>query len=122
MNDVLKVSQWLASDDTGLSSKSLAKEFLGLPHDDGDRMWRGIHSPSDPDDIGRCFRLIEACPAVRNAVKSLGEKSETWKKLSERWDEIYTSMDNEVGIHWQKAHKAPKTYDLMRVVIEGRVE
>lgn len=116
-SDLLKVSEWLAGDDTGLSSKSLAREFLGLSHDQ-DRYFKGINYPLDPADIGRCFRLIEMCPPVRDAVFSLATKSDMWKKLSERWDEIYASMNNEVGIHWQKGKSAPKTYTLMESILD----
>jgi hypothetical protein len=113
IEEILCVSQWLSGDDTGLSSKSLSREFLGLPHDNG------ISHPHDPADIGRCFRLIEKCPSVRNAVNTLGGKCRIWRNLAERWDEIYRSMGNEVGIHWEKASSAPKTYELMCDIIKG---
>lgn len=46
---------WALSDDTGKSSKAIAKHMLGYPGD-----WSA--PPSDADDRGRCIRLLELVP------------------------------------------------------------
>ncbi len=42
-----------------------------------------------------------------------------WAALMERWDEIEACHLEEVGLGWAKAKSAPKTYDLMRSVIDA---
>lgn len=103
-----KVTEWLFSDDTGLSSLALASEYLGVDNR------RQHYVPSDPSDLGRCLRLISIVPAIRNSVDSLAEKHPNWKKAAEVWDEITVSMTREVGIRWDKGHTAPETYELMK--------
>lgn len=105
-----KVIEWLFSDDTGLSSMSLAAEFLGVECE--------INYPHDPSDFGRCQRLIMAVPDVRKSVDSLAEKSPHWKKLSEHWDNIAEKMDFEVGFFWQKGRSAPRTYEFMQEILK----
>ena len=67
--------EWLLSDDTGLSSKTLCAHMLGLPY--------GGHSsaPSDADDRGRCIRLLNKIP-------------EWWDRL----DEMASNKDIEVFV------------------------
>lgn len=110
-----KILDWLAnSQDTGLSSKSLAFEYLGIEQ-------KIICWPWDPADFGRCARLIIRVPDVRSAVDRLAEKSKYWKALAERWDEITHQMQIESGLYWEKKKKAKKTYDLIQEII-SRVE
>ena len=42
-----------------------------------------------------------------------------WAALMERWDEIEACHLEEVRLGWAKAKSAPKTYDLMRSVIDA---
>jgi hypothetical protein len=100
------VVKWLAGNDTGISSRSLAFEFLGeRAHD--------IDAPADPSDLGRCLRLIALVPEIRACVDSLGAKHPRWKHAAENWDRWAESMADEVGIDWSKGHIATKTYRLM---------
>ena len=105
-----KIMAWLASGDTGISSESLAYEFLGQTR--GGRS--GAGTPSDPSDLGRCLRLINLVPEVRACVDYLALKHDGWKKAAKCWDAITDSMIDEVGIDWSKGRSAPKTYDMMK--------
>jgi DNA-directed RNA polymerase subunit RPC12/RpoP len=107
----LAVRQWMQGKDTGMSSISLAKQFLGISEN-------SPAYPHDPDDLGRCLRLIAIAPEVSTAVDALGMKHKVWAALATRWDEIAASMANEVGISWEKGHSAPATYALMRSIIQ----
>lgn len=102
-----KVIEWLAGNDTGVSSKSLAFEYLGTANS-------RIDCPRDPADLGRCLRLIEAVPDIRKCVDSLADKHPRWALAAKVWDKIAASMRDEVGIHWDKADKAPITYKMMK--------
>jgi len=107
-----KVLEWLFNGDTGISSKSLAAEFLGVDNKRKGRFY--CYPPSDPSDLGRCLRLIEVAPAVRACVDTLAEKSDSWAKIAPVWDKITESMKKEVGINWEKGNSAPLTYEMMK--------
>lgn len=102
----IKVIQWLFSDDTGLSSKSLAAEYLGVTP------YRCM-APLDPSDLSRCMRLIAIVPEIRNCVDTLAKKYDDWKRIASIWDKITQSMIDEAGINWEKSRSAPITYYLM---------
>lgn len=43
-----------------------------------------------------------------------------WAALVARWDDLAASMEAEVGIDWTKGKSAPRTYELMRKIREGK--
>jgi len=102
-----KIIEWLANGHTGISSKSLAFEFLGVTYE-------YCHPPRDPSDLGRCLLLIESFPEIRNCVDTLATKNEHWAKAAKIWDAAARSMDQEVGIDWSKGREAKRTYYLMK--------
>lgn len=104
------ILQWLASNDTGESSKNIAFEYLG------ERMRVKSFAPLDPDDLGRCLRLIKAIPECRAAVDSLGKQYEKWAIAARHWDELAALMESEVGIDWSKGRFADRTYAAMQKV------
>lgn len=102
------ITQWLLSDDTGLSSKAIVAAATGC---------EGImHYPSDPADIGRCFRLLNKIP-IAHGIAKMAEVCPVWKALWEHWSELYNLMDEEVGIGWTKGTSAPRTYHRMKELI-----
>ncbi len=103
---------WLSSGDTGVSSHAIAAHMSG---DDKPRLGWGY--PSDPDDLGRCLRLLELFPEWKSRVGEMATRGPGWAGLAARWDEIAKSMADEVGIAWEKGKFAPKTYHLMQVAI-----
>ena len=105
------VTKWLFSRDTGISSKCLAADFLGVELDQFD-----VCHPLDPSDLGRCIRLIAAVPEVRKSVDNIAVKypHSHWGRAAKVWDAIAASMANEVGIAWTKGDNAPITYKLMK--------
>lgn len=106
-----KLIEWLLSDDTGASSKAIASH-MALGNSDGSFPW-------DPSDIGRCFRLLEAIPEWKSRIEEMGVYSKIWVLLADKWQEIYDCMEDEVGIDWRKGKSAPKTYELMKRVMDG---
>lgn len=97
---------WLSGDDTGMSSKTLAREFAG-------EAMRGERSyPSDSADLGRCVRLIDLIPGVRRAVDSLAAKSVYWKALAPEWDRLAALYREE-----RASGRCPKTYDAMKAIL-----
>lgn len=110
-----KTIQWLATGRVGLSSKQLAMWIaFGQRTDSG----FGIDHPHDPDDLDRCLKFLEVVPEARAELHRMSELSPVWKALVQHWDAIEQSHLDEVGLGWTKARSAPKTYKLMRSVIE----
>jgi len=104
-----RAMKWMLSGDTGLSSEAIAKHML-YGECDGSFPW-------DPSDIGRCFRLIEAVPEWGGRINEMGKYNKQWQRLADHWEEIRVCMEGEVGIRWEKAKSAPKTYALMKRVL-----
>lgn len=104
-----KILEWLAAGDTGISSKALAFEAVGMES-------RYRDAPHDPSDLGRCLRLIKQIPECRSAVDVLAASQKDWASLAPHWDELAAMMDDEVGIDWSKGRSAPNTYERMREV------
>jgi len=105
-----RVLAWLASGDTGISSESLAYEFLNQ-----ERPGRsGCHPPLDPADLGRCLRFLALVPEARICVDRLAAKNKGWELAAKAWDAITASMIAEVGIDWSKGKSAPATYAMMK--------
>lgn len=78
---------WLASYDTGLSSRSI------LAHMERDLSvlalnYNEVHYPHDPSDLGRCMRLMDIEPSYRLRIAEMGRYSPQWKRLSENWAEL----------------------------------
>lgn len=111
MSEEHKLIEWLLSDDTGASSRAIASH-MALGKSDGSFPW-------DPSDIGRCFRLLDVIPEWKNRIEEMGIYSKILVLLADKWQEIYDCMEAEVGIDWRKGRSAPKTYDLMKRVMDG---
>ena len=59
--------EWQCSGDTGASSQTMMSAAIGEDPPRADR-GRGCY-PLDPDDLGRCVRLIERVPWVTGAFR-----------------------------------------------------
>ena len=109
MDESQRILQWLAGDDTGMSSESIAFAAGGITPK------RGYSAPHDPADLGRCLRLLDQFPewTADRWQKPLAASCFQWAALIERWDEVKESFLGEAGLHWEKSKSAPRTYDLM---------
>ena len=109
-----KIVEWFLSRDTGTSSEAIVAVMTGFPTQDALHML----PPSDPDDMGRCLRLLEIFPEWKSRLNEMKEFKFGWAKLIARWEEISSCMEEEVGIKWEKGDSAPKTYKLMKKIME----
>lgn len=108
------VVEWLATGETGVSSKTMAF-WLGY----GIKYRRASH-PHDPGDFDRCLQLLAFVPELRSSLGKMAEVSPEWASVVKHWDEIEASHLAEVGLGWTKARYAPKTYAMMKRVISGQ--
>lgn len=111
-----EVLNWLRLGDTGLSSKAIA--FAGCGTSKPKHGWA---PPYDPSDFGRCARLLKAIPDLKQpAFERLArDGGDVWKSLIKHWDEIHSTMEDEVGIDWSKGDTAKKTNDLIKSITEA---
>lgn len=109
-----QVIDWLAHGEVGASSRCMAM-WLGFGRDVRD----GQSYPYDPADFDRCLRLLQAVPGLRENIGKMRELGKVWAALSRRWNEIEALHEEEVGTGWTKARSAPRTYALMKEVINS---
>lgn len=84
--DAMGLTAWLASDDTGLSSKYMASE-LADP-----RFSAEFYYPRDGGDFGRCYRLLRAAPELLKNFDRLATCPAPWPALHAGWmklEELY---------------------------------
>jgi hypothetical protein len=109
VKELRELIAWLVSDDTGLSSRTLAAETAGV--EPVRKHWPSISYPLDPADLGRCLRLIERIPAARKAVDRIAAKHPVWAKLAPEWDRLSELYNEE-----RPSGRCPKTYDAMKAL------
>lgn len=92
---------WMSGPDTGLSSMTLCRALAGLPVNDP-------AFPYDPEDFGRCYRLLKAIPGWRSRI---GEMSRVpgWENLAPSWDGLEKLYEEELP-----TGQAPKLYAEMQ--------
>jgi hypothetical protein len=101
-----RIAEWLASGDTGASSKAI---MLWLSAKVKDSAW-GASTPSDVSDLGRCLRLLDRIPEFKARMGEMAEAGGEWPTFAKRWDEMEAMYRSEAG------GRAPKTYKLMKEV------
>ncbi len=81
----MDIGEWLMSDDTGTSSKTIVAALNGLAP------LRYADVPHDPDDFGRCYRLLLLFPEYRERLPEVARRHPKWGPMIDAWDEL-TSM------------------------------
>lgn len=98
--DRMGLRAWLDSDDTGASSLFMA---FTLATDEQRRHFRGRgqpgnHYPLDPDDLGRCIRLIDAVPEFGGRIPEMADHGACWMAVATNWAdwlEMYHAGDTD---------------------------
>lgn len=104
---------WLAGYDTGVSSRTIWFVMMNQPQPRED--WHGV--PHDPDDFGRCYRLLKLMPTWRGRLREVSTKYKKWSGLVEHWDELTALYEEELP-----AGMAPKLYARIKELISEDVE
>ncbi len=89
---------WANGDDSGISSKALLSAITGvnfLPHP-----W-SPHPPSDCWDFGRCYRLVECFPELREKLHVVVEKQPQWSHVITHWPEL-SAIYEKMGGEWSE--------------------
>jgi hypothetical protein len=93
---------WLRGRDTGTSSLTILDVLAGYATDRYD-------VPRDPDDFGRCYRLLHLFPQFQARLPEVAARFPEWKPLVERWAELEALYEEELP-----NRTAPKLYALMK--------
>jgi hypothetical protein len=102
---------WLLTGERGLSSEAMVRHLTGSGSGRPDH-------PYDPADLRRCRLLVERVPAIARDLANMRTASPTWARIIDHWDELCSLMDSE-SPNWRKGRgNAPKTYALMRKLLE----
>lgn len=102
-----KILDWFAHGERGISSEAMACAVGGMKPND---FWaRFGNHPSDPDDLKRCIKFLDAVPEARQHLGEVAKLSKTWAKLIEHWDELEAMFREEFP-----TGKTPKLYQRMK--------
>jgi hypothetical protein len=80
-----KYYEWANGGDSGLSSKALVQKITGAKLLAGSNERR---HPLDPDDFGRCYRVLRRFPELRDGLHLAAELSPEWERLVGAWVEF----------------------------------
>ncbi len=108
-NDPTLIS-WLSSGDSGISSLTIVSVLADIPFAVlAQRCRPGV--PYDPDDLGRCMRLLDVKPEWRSRMSEVARRYPEWAGLVARWDDLSS-------LFWEEAPsgRALKTFALMEEI------
>lgn len=108
MSGPITPRDWIIGRDTGLSSMTIWEFMTGLPVWELHR-WSGLHTPRDPSDFGRCYRLLQHFPEWRSRLPEMAEAKPEWAPLVAAWDELVALYEEELP-----SGRAPKLYERMQ--------
>jgi hypothetical protein len=102
-----RLTEWMLSGDTGISSKTMVARFEGTSC-----QWRGY--PHDPDDLGRCIRLLRAVPEYLPRLPEMRAEGPVWAALVDAWWEL-----SDLFLQEEPSGRAPKCYARMQEIIDA---
>lgn len=109
--------QWIVSGDTGISSKAIWAQMMGQSVYGGFGGPRHSY-PRDPDDFGRCYRVLHQC-GWSGRMGEMAQHGPEWAALVGAWPELTALWVEEIGPSPFKepeyfGKRAPKLYARMQ--------
>ena len=98
---------WINGPDTGISSATIWQIATG--YDAPRYADYAPDVPHDPDDFGRCHRLLQAFPWMRAKLQSVANCVPKWGPMVREWDRLTALYEEELP-----TGEAPKLYALMK--------
>lgn len=99
------LAAWLRSDDTGLSSRFMARILASGPSAE-------LAFPWDPSDFGRCYRFLRAVPD-HLPLDLMETQGKVWAAMVKVWPKMEKLWEKE-----SPTGKCPKLWDLMQKIIK----
>lgn len=117
---MLTPAEWLLSDDTGTSSKTICAVMIGARIEV--RHWYEHDIPHDAGDFGRCYRLLLLFPEWRQRLPEVAQRFPKWGPMVQAWQELtalYERICEPDGTYTQASyernkHAAKTLWDRMR--------
>ncbi|MBE3065154.1 MAG: hypothetical protein IMZ54_12320 [Acidobacteria bacterium] len=100
------IDEWLRGTDTGISSRTIVATLAAHPAA-ADLCGKGY--PYDPDDFGRCYRLLKKIPEWRPRIFEMAPVSRQWEALVSHWAELEALYEEE-----SPSGACPKLYARMK--------
>lgn len=100
----ISIYDWAHGRDTGTSSLTIYSIITGNKSHHG-----GYDIPHDPDDFGRCYRLLKSFPWLKASFHKVGERCPEWKPYISAWDELERLYEEELP-----SGRCPKLYQRMQ--------
>ncbi len=110
----LRLVRWLTGRDTGVSSKTIAAVLAGAVDPHARAFTYDV--PADPDDFGRCYRLLLLMPEWRARLPEVAERFPAWTPLVDAWDELTAMYERAVA---SGTGRADEMYQRMRELQTG---
>lgn len=112
--ELQRAHRWIVGGDTGMSSETIWSVMMGVP-------CRSPSTPLDPDDFGRCWRLLVLIPSWRPRMPEVAKKYPQWTAMVREWDRLSTMYeaviaDKDWPNQWTAAGKA--LYDSMQPLLD----
>ncbi len=85
--DLHRLGTWLLSGDTGISSETMAGIALG-GNPGVERLRSRCDAPHDPSAFGRCYRLVQAVPSIRDDFDRIGASVPAFAGILREWDNL----------------------------------
>lgn len=82
-----RANQWILSRDTGTSSKTIWAVMMDAVPEGRKDSW-DYDIPHDPDDFGRCHRLLLLIPEWKGRLSEVASEFPKWKHLVREWDNL----------------------------------
>lgn len=86
-----RIGAWITSKDCGISSNTMLSIALGY-HAFGSPKF---DAPYDVADFGRCKRLVEFIPQMRNYFTEIGKYEPRFKGILDNWDNLCHIYDRD---------------------------
>ncbi|HEX7906796.1 MAG TPA: hypothetical protein VF534_01705 [Paraburkholderia sp.] len=81
-----ELGNWLINGDTGISSQTMAAIALGATNLSSSG-WN-VDAPHDPSDFGRCYRLVQKVPEIREHFPRIAKKVKAFAGILREWDAL----------------------------------
>jgi hypothetical protein len=79
---IITRANWPASRDIGVSPATIWYAFTGQ------KLYCVFNVPRDPDDFGRCYRLLKLCPEWESQLDDVAEMFPEWKRFVMKWPKL----------------------------------
>jgi hypothetical protein len=109
------VREWREGRDTGVSSQTIYSVFMGERPPT-----YGADVPQDPEDFGRCYRLLSIAPDWRKNLHKVAEKYPEWGPLVREWDVLTAQYEYELKNGSKPDYKL--YHQMQELIAEGEAQ